>query len=348
MRSAAKLELIGWLLVMANCVAWAQINQPVIPLPLGGEPQPTQVPQSAILDSPQCDGRGDVYLRYTVQEGGTSSSAVVRIEPDGSTQKIALDPLTDPSGQSHTFILATGDDSSLHEVARVSDPPASEKDIPASRVEYARFGSDGELRSQSSFSQQFIPSLLVPLPSGSFFAAGIVLKVANEDIQETSVAGIFTAEAKLQRKLSIASRSVGGATADVDSSDAVVQGQTARLGNDGKIYILLAGDHARVAVVSQAGSILRWLDLREPFETGVAHDMWVSGTRLLVVYEGEGEGGESSYIYVLYDTETGNIIRAYRPEFQGTAACFQDGQTLSLLVRQPTTGAVGIASVELR
>ncbi len=62
-----------------------------------------------------------------------------------------------------------------------------------------------------------------------------------------------------------------------------------------------------IAVVSESGRILRQMNLQEPFETDVAHDMWISGNRILVVYEGEAEDPKDAYVYVLYDAQSGNV-----------------------------------------
>jgi hypothetical protein len=135
---------------------------------------------------------------------------------------------------------------------------------------------------------------------------------------------------------------------DGNIDDAFLHAESVRLGDDGNLYALLGGDHARVAIVSQTGRIVRELKLQEPFESGVASDMWVSGSRLLVVYEGEADDPKDSFVYVLYDVQSGEVIRQYKPDFLGTPACFQDGQTLSVLIRQPLSGNVGIATTELR
>lgn len=76
--------------------------------------------------------------------------------------------------------------------------------------------------------------------------------------------------------------------------------------------------------------------------------MWVSGNRLLMIYEGEADDPKDSFIYVVYDAQSGEVIRQYKPDFSGTPTCFRDGQTLSVLVREAVSGKVGIATAELR
>ena len=62
--------------------------------------------------------------------------------------------------------------------------------------------------------------------------------------------------------------------------------------------------------------------------------MWISGNRILVIYEGEADSAKDAYLYVMYDAQTGEVVRVYHPEFSGTVACFQNGQTLSVLLQR--------------
>ena len=343
-----KLVSLGWI-CFVSCLLNSQMMQPAIPLPLDGEPRLTQVPPSAVLGSPQCDSLGAIYVRYAAPANGSSGSSIARIEADGSTQMVSLDPLPGSSGDGHPFIFSTDSDGSFHEILRA--PAPDHRDSAAGDIEYVRFDSDGAVRSEAAFAEEFIPFALLPLPSGSFFAAGVTLQPANGEVAESPLVGIFGPDAVLQRRLrsdsSTATRANGNADGE-DISDAVLHAQTVRLGDDGNLYLLLAGEHAEVAVATQAGQITRKLALQEPFGIDVASDMWVSGNRLLVVYEGEANDPKDAFVYMLYDAQSGELIRAYKPEFSGTVACFQDGQTLSVLVRQQASGTVGLSTAELR
>ena len=111
--------------------------------------------------------------------------------------------------------------------------------------------------------------------------------------------------------------------------------------------MLLLGDETRIEVLSQAGRVLRRMDLEQPFAYGVADGMFVSANRLLVVYEGEAGEGKNTFRYVMYDAQTGKVIRQYRPEFPGAAACFEDGQSVTVLVRQ-SSAATATGTTELQ
>lgn len=343
MPTLVSLLFVGWMCLGFSSVLTAQISQPPVPLELQGEPRTTQIPPYSALTTPQCDGSGDVYLNLSSQSEDASTTSVVSVEPDGNTQTISL-PSTSQTN-SHVFVVAAAADGSMHEVARVPD---SSQQAPTV-VSYFTFDSDGSLRSQADFGQEFIPSLLLPLPDGSFFASGMVMKTTHDAISEVPLAGIFSSDAILVRKLEqdppASQTTPANAEADSESS---FDGGLAKLGGDGNIYVLLSGDKTRIAVISEAGQITRELTLQEPFAIDAVRDLWVSGNRILVEYEGATENPKDGYLYVVYDAQSGNVIRAYHPEFSGTIACFQDGQTLSVLLRQTSSGKTLLGTAELR
>jgi hypothetical protein len=344
MRCVVRSVLLLWISFVPVSSLRAQVSQPIASLELDGEVRPTQLPGSAIMGSPQCDSLGTIYVRYLMPANGSYDSSVAKIEPDGSSQTVSLGSVQ--AADNHVFIFAADNEGSMYEIVRAHTESAQQP-AATNNVEYVRFDSDGELRSRDAFAQEFIPSAFLPLPNGNFFASGIVLKENNDGVSESSVAGIFGADARLQVRLR-SNTLARTAAVDEDNSDAFVHVQTVRLGDDGNIYILLGGDHAKVAVVNQAGKIIRQLKLQEPFATDVADDMWISGNRLLVIYQGETDDPSDSFVYVLYDAQSGEVVREYKPNFLATPACFQDGQRLSVLVRQPVSGNVGFATAELR
>jgi hypothetical protein len=333
------------LFCLAGTMACAQIQKPAVPLQLDGDPQTVQVPSRAMLFSPQCDSSGAVYVRYSPM-GDDTHPGSVRIDTDGSTRNIPPVDLSNSSGDTHVFLLAAGGDDLLHEIVRV---PAKDHVDGDTEVRYVNFDQDGSLHTQAAFTGEFIPSMLLPLPSGDFFAAGVILDSTADGVHEGPIAGIFNSDAQLKRRLENTSKglvSLSSGTAAA-SNEMPLDGAILRLGGDGNIYVLLPGENTRVEVLSQAGRVLRHMDLEQPFANGTPDDMFASGNRLLVVYEGEADLGATGVIYVLYDAQSGEVIRQYRPEFSGTAACFEDGQTVSVLVRQPSSGAIAIGTAEL-
>jgi hypothetical protein len=232
-----------------------------------------------------------------------------------------------------------------------------EKGADTPQVYYLQFEADGSFRSQQLLERELIPAQLLPLPSGEFFAAGVLMKKVpgSEDIQEVPIAGIFDSDARLRAKLGtvktskLAKAAAHSGDGDSQSDDgALAQGGLVRLGDNGNIYVLLTESQARVRVYRQSGQFLYELKLQQPFEEGLATGLWVSGGRLLVTYEGETDDPKDRFTYILYDVRTGELIRAYRPQFAGTLACFQDGQSATILLPQKISGTLQIGTAELR
>lgn len=344
MRLALRSLAFGQMCLLYAALAAAQNPQP-IPLQLSGEARPTQLPPLATLAGAQCDSSGTVYLRYAIPAKASYSLAIAKLDPDGTTQTVSFADLPGAVGENHAFIFAPAGDGTLHEIVRAQ---SSNEDNAATEIDYVRFDPDGSIRSTADFEQEFIPSALVPLPSGNFFASGVTIKPSGNGVAENALAGIFSPDAKLLQPLR-AESAIGEKKGDTsDDAAALLQGGSARLGGDGNIYALLSGDHADVAVIRQSGRIQRVLHLQPPSDSFAPDDMWASGGRLLVSYSGDSGDGNDSQTYVLYDASTGAEIRSYKAEFTGTPACFQDGQILTVLIRQPSSGNIAIGSAELQ
>jgi hypothetical protein len=316
-------------------------------LELQGDARDTQIPAYANMAAPQCDNSGTIYVRYSAQQDNSLPTRLASIEHDGTTNTINLAPAAE--GDNHVFLFSAASDGSLHEIVRVPDSSAQEQ--PGTEVLYATFDADGTLRSASTFEHEFIPSLLVPLPDGAFFASGVTLDDTSDGVAESAVVGVFNSDARFLARLknsATAPPRKGSDDAMDEETTTAFEGGVAKLGTDGNLYVLLPGDHSKLAVVSESGRILREVTLKEPFETDVAHDMWISSNRILVIYEGEADSAKDSYLYVLYDAQTGDVVRVYHPEYVGTVACFQNGQTLSVLLTQSASGKVSLGTVDLR
>lgn len=350
MRLAVRFTIVGqvclWFAIFARAQqanTVPQLTEALVPLQLDSDARPTQVPAYATLAGAQCDGSGNVYLRYVAPGSASYAPGIAKIHSDGETERIPLGNIPGAADASHTFIFAPGSDGTLHEIVRTENAAVED---PVNQIDYVRFDPDGDIRSTANFRAEFIPSVLLPLPSGEFFATGVTIKPTADGVTESSVAGIFSADAQQLRPLRTPQKKNSKDASSIDP-DTLLQGGTARLGGDGNIYALLGGDEAKVAVIQQSGQILRVMSLHGPQDSYSATDMWVSGGRLLVSYAG-GNDASGSEIYVLYDASTGEPIRSYRPEFSGVMACFEDGQTISVLVRDSGSGSVDIASGELQ
>ena len=343
---------IRLIFVSVPCLAWsifasAQARVPLTPLPLEHAPVVTQAPPYFGLSDTQCDGSDTVYAHY-ITRGGNSfsfSSGVTKIAEDGTSEDIPMAKL--PGGApAHVFQFAVADDGSLHEVVRAQDPDDPKA---APRIYYVTFDADGTFHSMEPFAHEFVPSLLLPLPNGDFFAAGVVLRDENGNVVEKPLAAIFGPDAQIRRTLHRGNDPSSKPERPQWDGDPYALSGIAVLGSDGNIYLLHDDDHqSKVKVLSQAGLLQRELSLSHPLGVGVGDGMWVSGSRILVSYEGKADKAQHRHIYALYDAQTGATLRLYHPDFSGILACFDEGQTLTVLLRQKTTNAVEIGEAELR
>lgn len=349
MSQGVKLTLAVTLVLCLHAISFAQLSVPPTPLSLSDHLPTVQIPAYANFADAQCDREGTIYMRH--ESAGDDSWQLAKISMDGSVQETSLAPAPG-FGDTHTFAIATSEGGAIHEIVRAWDT-GDRSQSPA--IYYLQFDADGTFRSRQQFDDEFIPSVLLPLPSGDFFAAGVSVKKRQgmEDVEELPLAGIFDSDAHLRSRLQSASAKSSAASAfssssDTDISEAIQQGGHVTLGDDGNLYVLLSASNTRVRVYRQTGEFLREMSLQQPFQEGLASGVWVSGGRLLVTYQGEADDPRDAITYIVYDTSTGQLIRAYRPQFTGTVACFQDGQTLTVLVNQKYSGRLAIGSLDLQ
>ncbi len=349
MSQVVKIILAATFVACLHRASFAQLTVAPTPLSISDHLPTVQTPAYATFGTPQCDSNGTIYMRH--ESADNSSWDLAKIASDGSAEQTALAPVPGFSDM-HTFAMATSDGGAVHEIVRAW---GDNDNANGPSIYYLQFEPDGTFRSREAFAHEFIPAMLLPLPSGDFFAAGVQVKKQPgiEDTEEVPVAGIFDSDARLRNKLQSASpktRGLAAANSDGDSEteEALQQGGLAQLGDDGDIYVLLSSSTTRVRVYSQSGEFRRELKLQQPFQEGLATGLWISSGRVLVTYEGEADNPRDAITYILYDARTGELIRAYRPQYTGTVACFQDGQSLTVLVNQKYSGTLAIGTTQLQ
>jgi hypothetical protein len=329
----------------------AQLSGAAVPLELNGQAARIQTPAYSSFSDPQCDSDGAVYLRH--ENADENSWEIARVQPDGTAQTVTLAGVPG-IGDMHTFTLGIAGGGAVHEIVRAWKD-GREGDAPL--VYYLRFDPDGAFRSSQVLKRELIPALLLPLPNGDFFSAGVLEKKqpGTEEIEEVPVAGIFDPQARFKTSLGQSKNARLSRVSSLDEADdpegdaiSLQQGSFVRLGDDGDLYVLFTGGKARVKAYRQTGELLYELKLQQPFQEGMATGIWVSGGRLLVTYEGEADTPKDAVTYVLYDARTGEVIRAYRPEFGGAVACFQGGQSLTVLMPEKYSGTFTIGTAELQ
>jgi hypothetical protein len=328
----------------------AQSPPVIFPLSLTGDPQATKAAPFGGLSDTQCDDAGNIYVHYVTRQSDSFSfsSGVTKIQSDGRAEKIAMDNQPD-SGPVHVFQFAAAQDGSLHEIARARK--FNSPDAPT-EVYYVTFDSDGTFHSREPFEKEFIPTLLLPLPGGDFFAMGVTTEEKEDEVQEKPLAGIFGPDAKLKWALQKKADKPAAQSRAKDPTelgeDSSPQGTAAVLGADGNIYVLFDGSDTKIEVVTQRGRVARKLTLQLPAGMLMATGIWVSGGRILVAYDGESDDPKTAHMYALYDAQTGQNVRLYRPDFFGTPVCFVDGQSVTVLMSESRSGAVELGEANLQ
>ena len=189
-------------LTMAGCTALSsgQGLEPATPLELATDPQVIQVSPHATLADRQCDAAGNIYLRTLARQGMSFSfaSQVTRIGWDANAENIPLAGLAGSGTASHVVQFAVGRDGTLHEIvrARTSD----DKDA-STEIYYVSFEPNDTLRAVAPFDEEFVPSVLLPLPNGDFFAEGVTLTRTDNGVREKALVAIFGSDARLKRQL---------------------------------------------------------------------------------------------------------------------------------------------------
>ncbi len=341
------LLVLGLLALPLTCAG--QLSIPLSPLKVDDDPPIAQTPAYSQFSDVECDSDRTIYLRR--ESDDDNSWDIAKVSPDGSAEQMQLAAVPG-FGEMHTFAIAVDDGGSVHEIVRAW-PTETGDDSPL--IYYLLFAPDGSFRSRQRLQKEFIPAVLVPLPSGNFFSAGVVVKKTpgSRDLEESPLAAIFDSDAQPIARLGsgparLKQVSTGAQDDQEDDATAIQQGGSVRLGDDGNLYVLLSHDKTRVRVFAQTGEFLYELNLEQPFRNGLATGLWVSAGRLLVRYEGEADDPANGIVFMLYDSHTGELIRAYHPEFSGTVACFQDGTSLSVLLQNKSTGKFALGTAELQ
>jgi len=344
MSQVVKLVLGTAFVFCLQASGWAQLTVPPSPLPLEDDLATVQTSANANFSDARCDQDGTVYLRH--ESAGDDASKIVRISSDGTVEQVQLAPVPG-FGATHTFAITTSEGGAVQEVVRAWDT-SDPSDSPS--IYYLQFAADGSFRSRRQFAHEFIPALLLPLPSGNFFAAGVLMKdvPGTNDTEEVPVTGIFNSDTRLISKLQNAPAKAAVQAASSSADGEALQSGHVVLGDDGNLYVLLSARNTRVRVYRQTGELLREMTLQQPFEHGLATGIWVSDGRLVVTYDGKADDRNHAATYIEYDSNSGQLIRTYRPQFTGMVACFKEGQTLTVLVNNHNSRKLEIGSVELQ
>jgi hypothetical protein len=331
--------LLGLLLFFVTGICCGQEKVPVQPLTISA-PLQTEAPFRTLFGPRLCDSSGAVYLRYFPEKGaGVFSSPITKVLSDGTSKTIPVGQL--PNVESELGAFAVGTDK-LFEVLLVH---ASNSTAPGSY--YAEFDQNGDLVTRSSIDLEgtFIPSTLVPLPTGDFFASGTQIFAGKDkgSEQRRTIAAIFSPDGRIKHLI----RKVSKDASNYESQSQEDLNGQAYLAEDERLYVFRASNPVQVEVLSQSGSVERTMKLAAPLPKATPTAMFVSGGRIIVSWAFPNDHPDSEGRLALYDTQRGSLLRLYRPDFAGSPVCFEDGKDLKILT-VVKSGFFGLSTVELR
>jgi len=331
------------LLLETGTVSLAQSSgNPIIPLNLKSELRTTSA-QFGSTFGRRCGESGSVYLRTAPHQGGALSAPITRIDPTGSVQTInmaAVDGLCAAQMQS----FAVGANGAMFQVIGGYDHGSATEP----RTYLVQFDKDGSVRSKTAFDVggDFYVPAFIPLPSGDTFVIGQIETKDSKSGKTLSrvLAGFFGPDGRLKRTVRRSAKAAYDPKGELQ--DPELQNGEAQLGDDGRVYLMLASAKPRVKVINQSGEIEREFSLASPLPKSHSIGMLVSGGRLAIRWQDDSEEPKEGAL-ALYSANTGDLLRTYREEYVGSPICFEDGKTLRILtVQKSGYWALGTAEVQ--
>lgn len=297
-------------------------DMPLRELPLSAEPVLTDVGNVAAFGPIMCDDTGNIYARFFT--GGDPTQGPIRkINAKGQTTRIEMprDLGEDPQ---QMLLFAVSRDGDVYEVLRVGGRDADKKlQFKTLLVVFSRTGT---LKSRTQFPFGFIPSILIPLANDEVLIGGAKIETAEKGTEGKQFLSVFSSSGEMKREFLIA-----GLEKNAPEGGPVnPQFGRTQLGPDGNLYLLVNSSPPSLKVITQTGKVIRRISLQEPSSNSAVRDFFVSPNQVLVEFGPKPES-RGKVAYVLYDSDTGNPIQAYRPSFSGNAACW-DGKEVQVIV----------------
>lgn len=313
-------------------------HPPSLSLSLSGEPRVTDMSAGGTMLAPiLCDHHGGIYVRVASPLTNIIGSAVTRLEPNGGTTTFDISKV---EGLQHkgaqSMAVAVDPTGRLYAVVNYVVGKTT-------KTYLVSFWEDGSYKSRVALDERLMAYQLVPLPSDTFFIAGLQRTLAKSDrsmetAAKNSFAGIFDANGKMVRDLTSAADNnevqlEGDPPVAVNSA---IQLGSAQLGPDQNLYILKGTSPPRLQVLSISGVKLREHVLWTPFSGARPQTLMIGAGKVLVQFQEELESDKRPKIAtVAYHGDTGEPIATYDlSEFRGNLACFE-GDSFAVLTISP-------------
>ena len=290
------------------------------------------------FDPIRCDIKGNIYLRH-YEPKNVFAAPIVRISSKGERSAIFSVESVPTLKRSEVYDFATGPG---REVYTLIGTPRGQK----VEVAVAIFRDDGTFQSATELKGDFSAAQLAVFPTGEFLVSGwrpiqtqdpkAVQELPKDKPAELPPVQPFTAIFDRNGNVVIeVSLSVEANAAHPDdyaklssiSGSAISLGATVT-GEDGNVYLMLAGDKPMLFAISAAGTVVSTRSLMPPSEKmGVLQMRAASGNRLVFEFAEKRPGGRyltQSSVFSVTDAASGERLIDYQssPEAGGAFACY--------------------------
>ena len=205
-----------------------------------------------------------------------------------------------------------------------------------------RFAADGKLESRVKLENPAVP-MIIPYHMAAF-PSGEILVSGLENCRSVRCLGpfksftaIYEQSGNLVKRLSVPEDDEIDAAAEIGDSryasgpmfgNRAVAGGTARLGDDGNVYLMRRTSPATVYVISSSGDLVRTLQIQPPRDGWTPIDMQVSHERIAIEFSDSRTGSTFS----VADAKSGKRLTDYTDESTfGILACFAAPERFTFL-----------------
>lgn len=282
----------------------------------------------AVIGSPQCDGKGNIYYRVAMPAPASPMSGpIVRISSDGRhIVTIGLESVPDSGGNTSVEAWTVGLRAEVHLLAHKGN-----------ELYLIHFDDEGKFESLTEVDAHFLISQVAVFPSGELLTSGQKLSEQSEGSAGEPFTAIFDRNGKFIKTLTLdgdvkpLKDARGG-----DVNPAVSLGD-AFPADDGNIYLMRFAQKPSIFVISAAGEVVRKLTLVPPSEGLHGYHFAVAAEKIVMEFfkPNNDERNSGTYLYSVYDAESGERQLDYEttPETNGIFTCYTPNQFTLLEVQ---------------
>ncbi len=263
----------------------------------------------AFMSPSKCDADGNLYIRkFAADRPGLGP--VVKIDPDG--KRVAL---FDPAAFSQLALdradaFAPGSDGGLYRIAQSG--------VLKPHIYVLHFSSDGSPTTPTRLDADLEVYAFAPFSDGNFLVSGVRRDIQNKNDHGRNFTAVFSADGRELAQLTFqrpAQNSQGHGLAqtrsDAEKSAPVLDLAEAEIGSDGNLYVMRGSSPALVYAIASSGKIMRTIRIVSPVSGARPSGFHISGNRLAVWFQNDGESSAQIPTMVIADAQTGRKIASY-------------------------------------